>query len=385
MRFGLARAGFVRANVAGLAMIVLAISGEPAALYAADISVRRVALSFASRVHAGAAAGETQLAESQRVFIPQARWLRLEFRALRLGPASFLRLRGEDGSQDIDARAAQILHNRSAFFDGDYVELELHVAPGDPGAQFILKSALTNGAEHPQRSVPPPGDVRVPVADRRVGRALVERADGRVLVCTAWLVGDGVAATAGHCARGLIQVHFEPPASAANGELRFPPPERQFWPEPNTLLFSNGAPGADWAVLRLTGPSAAARAELAGRGGFTLAEGAAGVRAEGEVRVPGFGGDYDPTGAGRRGENAAHHVLQASSGGLRGECRNGRGVLRGSLSYSGYFLTGASGAPILNRAGEALGLHTHGEGAIGCGASVRSPELRSALERSRRN
>lgn len=366
------------------AALVLAALVGPAAVHAADISVRRIALSFASGVHAGPATGAVQLAASQRVFIPHAQWLRLEFRALRLGPGSFLRIRGESGFQDMDARAAQILQNRSAFFNGDHAELELHVAPGDPGAQFILKAALANGAEHPPRAAPPPGDVRTRVADSRVGRAIVERADGRVLICTAWLLGDGVAATAGHCARGLTQVHFEPPASAANGELRFPPPERQFWPEPNTLHVSNGAPGADWAVLRLTSPSASARAELAARGGFALAQDALRNSADGEVRVLGFGGDYDPAGAGRRGENAAHHGLQMSSGRLRGACRDARGVLPGSRSYSGYFLTGASGAPILNRADEALGLHTHGEGAVGCGASVQAPELRSALERLRR-
>lgn len=373
-----------RARLACLAVFVLAAFEPRAAVHAADISVRRLTLSYASGLHAGPATGAARLAESHRVFIPQAQWLRLEFRTLRLGPGSFLRIRGASGSQDMDARAARILQNRSAFFNGDSLELELYAAPGDAGVQFILKAALANGAEHPLRAAPPPGDVRVSVRDFRVGRAIVERADGRVLICTAWLLGDGVAATAGHCARGLTQVHFEPPASAANGELRFPPPNRQFWPEPGAVQVSNGAPGSDWAVLRLIAPSAEANQELAARGGFALAKVGARETAEAEVSVLGFGGDYDPAGAGRSGENAAHHGLQMSSGELRGECRDARGGLRGSLSYSGYFLTGASGAPILNSAGEALGLHTHGEGALGCGASVQAPELRSALERSRR-
>jgi Trypsin-like peptidase domain len=182
----------------------------------------------------------------------------------------------------------------------------------------------------------------------------------------------------------LTQVHFEPPNSAANGELRFPPPERQYWPEPESVLSSNGGPGSDWAVLRLIGLTGSAEAGLKARGGFALAENVALERADEVVRVAGFGGDYDPTGAGRNGENSAHHSLQASTGGLRGVCAGPRGALRGSLSYSGYFLTGASGAPILNSSGEALGLHTHGEGVVGCGASALAPELRSALERLRR-
>ncbi len=387
------RSGLRRAGLARLALAALAALAAPAALYAADISVRRVALALDSGLHRGAriASGapekpaEVRLAASQALQIPQAQWLRLEFGEIRLGSGSFLRISGADGAvQTIDADAARLLRKRSAFFNGDRVLLELHVASGDPGAQFVVQRALVNGAEHPARPAIPPGDTRRAASDRRVGRALVERADGRVLICTAWLVGAGVAVTAGHCAHGLVQVHFEPPASAADGELRFPPPERQFWPEPNTLRVSNGAPGADWAVLQLRSPTAAGQAELTARGGFALVEGAASTSMQTEVRAPGFGGDYEPAGAGPRGESFAHHTLQESRGTLHGACADQRGALPGSLSYSGYFLTGASGAPIVNAAGEALGLHTHGEGLQGCGASALTPALRSAINRIRR-
>ena len=75
-----------------------------------------------------------------------APWLRLNFADYDLGKDSYIIIRsGSDGGyQRLDARSIKEWGNSSAFFNGDAVEMSIHVAPGDRGVFFRLAS-LTAG------------------------------------------------------------------------------------------------------------------------------------------------------------------------------------------------------------------------------------------------
>jgi len=73
-----------------------------------------------------------------------APWLRIVFGNSSLGEQSFVQLTSlqDGGKQKLTSQSMTEWQNASGFFNGDTVEIELHVAPGEEGIFFEVKEVM---------------------------------------------------------------------------------------------------------------------------------------------------------------------------------------------------------------------------------------------------
>ena len=296
-----------------------------------------------SKVHRGKS-GNTTLAESHRIAVTGAPWLRLFFDNARLGEQSYIILKSvKDGAwQRLDATTIAQWYNTSAYFNGDAIELQIHVAPNDRDVSVKMKELMVGewvgGA--PPESQCGPTDNRVPSNHLASGRILS-------IGCTGWIVNcasNNLQITAGHCSGGSNQVlQFNVPASNANGTLNNPPPQDQYSINSTSWQFVNGGIGNDWGIFQVFPNSVTgllpAQAQAAS---FTLKQ----SLTPPTIRVTGFGVDFnDPT---RNQTQQTHAGPNAGSSGT-------------TMRYQADTEGGNSGSPVIDDAtGEAVGVHTHG-------------------------
>ncbi|HEV8537725.1 MAG TPA: trypsin-like peptidase domain-containing protein [Bacteroidota bacterium] len=233
--------------------------------------------------------------------------------------------------------------NSSAYFNGNAVDVALHVAPHDQGVSIAVDSLLVGDPNSPAgiQDQCGPTDDRVASDNPRVGR-LLDRG------CTAWLIATGVLVTAGHCltpARLVNVLEFNVPLSASDGTIKHPGPNDQYAvnissiryrdngigddfgafqvsPNPNTGLLPLAAQGASFQVVQNLGPST--------------------------IRITGYGTD----------DGTANQTQQSATGPNAGSSGT---VMRYQTDSEG----GNSGGPIIDEAtGNAVGVHTNGECAL---------------------
>jgi len=204
------------------------------------------------------------------ISIAGAPWLRLHFGPSNLGTASYLLLTAvQDGNQQrIDTRSMAEWNNKSAFFNGDAVQVELFAAEADTNIFFAIEEIMvgeeTDTSQEAETPIFPPlvaSDVDSPLSiclpnDDRVASA--NPAVGRIMPigCTAWIISNGLYLTAGHCAEEggvfdprMATLQFNVPQSATNGAIRNPPAEHQYAIAQNTVRWSAGE---DWAVFSVS-------------------------------------------------------------------------------------------------------------------------------------
>jgi V8-like Glu-specific endopeptidase len=316
------------------------------------------------------------------VRLPARRWVRVRLADARLGAASYVVLRSvQDGQwQRHDAASLPVWSNCSAVFNGDAVEIELHVAPGDSdvfvAVDRIWEPKVNRDAPAPggsgTRSLCDDDDDRVPSDDSRVGRiwfcgADRDCSDNTPGGCTGWLVANGAALTAGHCpiqAADLIEFDVSP--STPNGRAVAGDPNRQY---PIIAVQSqNGGAGLDWAVFTL-GPNSTTglRAHIA-QGWFRMTD--IHPAEDDTIRITGFGLDNRPAGTG--GANAdccdfdddGDCDLNCNSASQTRQTSSGRyDAFAGTIhEYVVDTLPGNSGGPIIweDWFGWTIGIHTHG-------------------------
>jgi hypothetical protein len=194
----------------------------------------------------------------QVVQIPGAPWLQLHFGAYNLGEKSYLTITSlKDGDQQrFDAEGLARWSGASAFFNGDSLEVKLHVTPGESGVFFRLteitvgESIEVYGTAPTEAPPVPPelicgNDDRVSSRDAAVGRTFPRN-------CTAWIGSNGAFLSAGHCtpfgANGRVE--FNVPASDANGDVNHPPAADQYPIDLPSVNANDGTFGDDWAVFR---------------------------------------------------------------------------------------------------------------------------------------
>ena len=201
-----------------------------------------------SGLHQGNAAG-TVTAFRQVARVAQAPWLRLHFDAYELGANSYVTITSlKDGDQQrLDARTLAEWLKSTAYFNGDAVEVALHVAP-DGRDVFIRMREITVGEVPAAGPVPETicgtTDDRTPSADPRVGRIVP-------VGCTGWIIANGAHLTAGHCTGATMQtLQFNVPPSMANGAIQNPPAADQYPINAASVVFVNNGVGDDWAVFR---------------------------------------------------------------------------------------------------------------------------------------
>ena len=353
---------------------------------------RTIAYALDSGAHDGDSTqpGE-RIAFQQVIRIENATWLRLHFAAYQLGSASYVTLTSlkDQGVQRFDATSLREWSNISAFFNGDAVELVLHVASADRGVfvrvDQVLAGQPTSAPVSVDRSAKPNdlcgADDRVASSDGREGR-ISTLSTGPWAFCTAWLVSNGAVLTAGHCADadpdnagpmlpdGVLDwtnntiVEFNVPTSTISGTVSFAAPRDQYPVDINSVVWrfdgQDQGLGKDWAVFGLNRNSNTNRWPHPAQGFFRMTYQ---IPAGGStIRVTGYGVDTTPAGA-TGGENAQTRTNQTSTGSYDANHSSGADVWH---TYAVDTTGGNSGSPILwENNGFTLGIHTNG----GCTAT----------------
>jgi V8-like Glu-specific endopeptidase len=334
------------------------------------------------------------------VHVPDAKWLRLQISEFNLGKESYLILSSlqDKGKQRLNAQSLMEWGKSSAYFNGEAVEAELHIAPGETGV-FVRIAELLVGVEPKEgnRQFTICGvDNRVASSDMRVGRINVANTTGAVSnpSCTAWLVSNGALLTAGHCVDadpdqggpqlpdGIIDasfstsvVEFNVPATQNNGQTVFADPDDQYPIDFATIRFrfdGNGTGlGKDWAVFGCrANPNTGLLPHQAQGSFFRMTNDAPAVNAV--IRVTGFGTDT----------GAQNQTLQTTTGGYNGESQSNADLWhRYRVDTTG----GNSGSPIIwQDNGLTIGIHTNGgctsTGGENVGTSFEHDALETAIQ-----
>ncbi len=320
------------------------------------------------------------------VICPDVPWLQLYFDDFNLGKKSYVTITSlqDGGMQRFDSQTLLQWQNATAYFNGNILNIDLSVAPGETGIYFRIKEILVGEWENLdesadnvsavdeslfQESQCGNSDDRVSARDRAIGRILP-------VGCTGWIISNGTFLTAGHC-RGVNQViQFNVPESSPNGTIVNPPPQDQY-----PIFYinsSNNGVGNDWALFKsgrnVNGELPIRRQEDFYRISYDL------VLVK--VRVTGYGVDSFPPGT-TGGFNADNQTLQTNAGGYIGEdSQNGSNI---AVEYTVDTKGGNSGSPVGSIDNKtALGIHTHG----GCnspeisgnkGTSFKQSDLQNAI------
>ena len=285
----------------------------------------------------------SRTAFTEVVRVSNAPWLRLAFSDANLGRASYITLTSEaDGAvQRLNAATLAQWQNTSAYFNGDAVRVELHVAPGDQNVFIAMDEVMVGDYGAPQSSEPlsqcGPVDDRVASSDPAVGRIID-------IGCTGWITSNGIYVSAGHCltSSALLDVfQFNVPESLSDGTLQHPGPEDQYAVNTSATVFVNGGVGNDWGTFEVFDNTETGLQP-------TEAQGASFVVVQdlgpADIRITGYGVD-----TGSENQSQQTHVgPNASSSGT-------------TMRYQTDTTGGNSGSPVIDEAtGNAVGVHSHG-------------------------
>jgi hypothetical protein len=321
--------------------------------------------------------------------VPGAPWLRLHFSDYNLGEQSFITMTSlKDGSrQRLDAMTIREWGSSSAYFNGDAVEIELRVAPGEKDIFFQTEEITVGewvgeaaGVLSPQAivSLCDGDDDRVDSDDDRVGRlALADDSPCTIddpdciAWCTVWIGSNGALMTAGHCmddddppdgvldrdAEDIVEFHIR--NSHPDGTPRFADADDQYPLIPGSIQFHfDDSLGDDWAVFAVSrNPNTGLLPQHAqGPGAFfrlTREQPNTGD----DLRVTGCGQDATPPGT-TGSWNSDTQTQQTDVGPYQGESASGAAVWHRHRVDT---QTGNSGSPMIwEDNGFAIGIHTAG-------------------------
>lgn len=325
---------------------------------------------YAAVLDAGADARSLgAVAARHDVTIPGAHWLRLHFDAFALGPDDYVLITaaGDGAAQKLDAVNIGYWQSKSAYFNGDSVRVELFAA--GPARASIAEVVV---GEEDTRRLPAAVDTPSTICDVTDNRvASSESRVGRLYRggCSAWLISNGLALSAGHCVDfdpddggpmlpdGVVDLNgvmeFDVPLSNGNGSTNWAAPEDQYPVNIAGIRFrfdgENQGLGKDWAVFRVDPNAANADRPHVTRGFYRMTNG--GPAANATIRITGFGSDA----------GTANFTNQTETGPYVSEGSSGSNIWhRYRVDTTG----GNSGSPILwTSNGFTIGIHTNG----GCG------------------
>ena len=279
------------------------------------------------------------MAAKEMVSVSDAPWLQLRFGEVKLGEKSYVELSSPKSGafQRLDSETYEQWRGRSAYFNGDSIQVELYVAEGDTGVVVNVGSVIAGENSTALDSLSICGvDNRVASMESRVARI-------DPIGCTAWTIASGQLLTAGHCLAGGSSnevISFNPPPSLSDGTVQFPDPEDQYTIDQGSFDFANGGIGNDWGVFTVFNNSQTGLQPVEAQGSFDIAQ----DLGPSSIRITGFGTDDGTTNQ----TNQTHSGPNASSSGT-------------TMRYTADTTGGNSGSPVIDDAtGVAVGIHTHG-------------------------
>lgn len=328
-----------------------------------------------------------------------APWMQIHVGAFDLDEGSYVVFRSvEDGYWlRHSAKTLGQWGGWSAFFNGDSVEVELHLAPWTQGA-FVDVDVVKAGVRAPGGE-PNPGavvgdedsapadvcaqDLRSPSTAKRVGRGADP--DGGKAGCTNWIIANGALLTAGHCWPSKPFVEFDIPASDCDGTVNFGSPDHQYAMDTSSFdcdtglnCESDGA-GADWSIRAVFPNPNTGLMPAYGEGAFARLARDLDILDPTTVRLTGCGVDDDPVGC-TGNNNSDNQTRQTSTGNFDREASDGAKVW---IEYDIYGRNGLSGAPVFDIAHNvAIGIHTFSDEGVSCpsgGTSFNHNSLQLAI------
>ena len=376
-----------RKLISGLSLMLFFLA--PVYTAAKTLPSSRQAYTLDSGIHDGVVDG-FKITFKQIVHLEGARWLRLHFGSYHLGKKSYVTITSlKDGAlQRFNEQSLGDYNNSSAYFNGDSVEVKLHVAHGETGIYFRLEEITadklridTNARDSLDSSDDFAGicgtDDRVSTDDPRVGR-LRQNTTGDT--CSAYIISNGALLTAGHCRldNGPL-LHFNVPPSRCDGFPNEAKSEDIYF-----VHFSSGYPievdggnGDDYAVFKCGTNSITGLSPVQAQGAFyrlSLDE------TPTTVRVTGFGGDAEPPGCSESSDlNKDSLTLQTDSGNFSGEFTDG--PVRVYIQYEVDTAGANSGSPVIvDSNGVVIGIHTTGDCPNHKGTSFKNAGLKQAIQ-----
>jgi V8-like Glu-specific endopeptidase len=292
----------------------------------------------------------------QTVRVPDATWLQLQFSDFNLG-RSTLRIRDLKTGELQTFTQAQLESwgGNTAMFNTDRLRISVKLAANERERVFYQLDKVIAGEPSFGTQTNCGADNRVASTERRVARIAP-------VGCTAWIIGDNLFLTAGHCGtqnRAGLMLQFNVPSSLANGQNVAPPVADQYAIDMTTARGANGGIGNDWAVFRVrpnTQTGLLPRAAQTRRFGLTPLTSAFAIannRTLANVpnaRITGFGSDTGATN--QTNQTSTGRVTQLSGTSAR---------------YQVDTTGGNSGSPVFasTAPGVAFAIHTNG----GCSAN----------------
>lgn len=323
--------------------------------------------------------GEAESVFRETIRVPDIPWLRIHFDDYNLGTESYVTITSvADGAQQsFNAETLPQWLDSTAFFNGDAVEVELHVAPGETGI-FIKIEEITVGEWVGEgamiESICGATDDRVSSTDPREGR--IVGAHG----CTGWIASNGAHLAAGHCVGGTGDIlEFNVPDSLGDGTIQHPGTEYQYpivWGDS-----TNGGTGNDWAVFDCSPNATTGLLPVQAQGAFYRMSRDSNPTT---VRVTGYGVDGPPPnwGYGTSPRNSDNRTLQTHYGPYKGEEYQSASDVY--IKYAVDTLNAGSGSPVIvYGTTTTIGIHTDG----GChtdgqnyGTSFENNNLENAIQ-----
>ncbi|HRQ76554.1 MAG TPA: hypothetical protein PK098_11610 [Phycisphaerales bacterium] len=184
---------------------------------------------------------------SELIHTDSAHWTRLYFADVQLDRGSFIRVTSLlDGEvQELDAAAAAMWDNTTAYFNGGTVRLELIAGAGTVNNRVVLKEiAIEVQVAMPATLCGLCGpDDRTPSTEKFAGRLMPVGCSATIYNHCSCLV------SAGHCAGANLVIQFNVPNSLSNCNVVNPPVADQFPVTAIQTQAGGASPGNDWAVM----------------------------------------------------------------------------------------------------------------------------------------
>ncbi len=322
--------------IAVLAAIVLGPVAAPTAAQTAELPRHTEAISWSSGNHNGHGGGPARLAASDILSVPGVPWMQLVLGPGKLGKKSRIEITSllDGGTQVLDAEAMKQWNGRSAYFNGDEVEVRLYVGANAKAVSARVSEVVVGDWVFGTKSLCGADD-RVASSESRVGRI-------DPIGCTGWTIDNGKLLTAGHCLAGSgnTTLSFNVPPSLPDTTVQFPGPEDQYSINQGSFDYTNGGVGNDWGVFAVYNNSQTGLQPHAAQGAFSFTQDLGPTN----IRITGFGVDSGTT-------NQTNQTDVGPNAGSSGT----------TMRYVTDTMGGNSGSPVIDEAtGVAVGIHTHG-------------------------